>query len=116
MWLLFGRLFTYIRQVVLWSIEGATSIAFKYPILLAYVVSVTALSALFYAAITAFFLALNLVFPSQYYELVSPIVPTNLKACFAIVLSVRFILLSLNWTLRFKSKLFNMASNSSGRS
>lgn len=115
MWLLFGRFFTYIKQIITWSIEGSTSLAFKYPILLAYIASVTALSAIFYLAISALFLALNLVFPSQYLELVQPILPSNLKSCFAIVLSVRFVVLALNWTFRFKSKLYDAAIKSAGK-
>ena len=111
MFLLFGKLFVFIRSILEWSVQWATSLSFRYPLLIAYIAAVAALSAIFYSAILVLLLGLTLVFPSEYIDLVAPFIPSNLHACFSVVLSVRFIVLSLNWTFKFKKELYEMASD-----
>jgi hypothetical protein len=114
MWTLLNELFTFSRNLVSWFIQSFITISYKYPLLLAYIAAVSSLSVAFYIAILSLLKALDLVFPSQYLTLVAPFIPSNLHACFSIVLSVRFIVLSYNWTFKFKSKLHDAASQSAG--
>jgi hypothetical protein len=85
-----------------------------YWLILAYIGSVAVLSAIFWSLIEGFLLSLRLVVPVHYLDLVSPFIPSNLQACFSIVLSVRMILFALNWSLKFKDKLYQISVDSTG--
>lgn len=116
MWKLFYSAFSSIKGLVDWTIKSSVSLSFRYPLFLAYMGSIIALSGIFYLGISVLLLALDLVFPSQYLDLVAPIFPRNMRACMSIVLSVRLIALSLSWSFRFKSEIHKMAQDASRRS
>lgn len=112
MWTLFASFFLFIKDIVSWFVKKTISLGVKYPILLAYIASVFALSSIFYVAIDALLLSLRLVFPTEYLQLVASFIPQNSKFCFSVVLSCRLILLSFHWSLKFRDKAYKIAVDS----
>lgn len=78
------------------------NIPFKIAILVAYLATIIALTAAFYLALSLAITGLQVVTPTQYFDLVSVFFPSNLHACFSVVISARILKMTLIWSIRFK--------------
>ncbi|CAG0941149.1 hypothetical protein BROC_01299 [Candidatus Brocadiaceae bacterium] len=88
-----------------WLVKAMPAILAQYSMLLAYMASIVALAVGFFVFIKSLIGMLDLVFPSEYLDLVGPFVPSNLSACFSIILSARTVRAALQYQKEYRSNL-----------
>ncbi len=100
---------TYFKKFYTTYIAKFFSFGFSYQAILVYVSSVALILTGFYSAISVLLFSLSLVFPPQYLDLGAVFIPTNLHLCVSIILTARFLVIGLNWTLKFHTRFLYIA-------